>query len=1068
MKRTLVSTKRISVSTKRTFVFGALVLALMLVISACGTPATPPPPPTNVPQPTAAPVQPTAAPVQPTAVPSTGLPDLAGRAITVAIENAYIPFNYLRLDNGKAEGWDYDALAEICKRLNCKADFKEIAWDGMITAVSQGQFDMAADGITITEERAKTVDFSDGYIAINQRIMVGKDDTTFTNIDSFKNSTTAKLGTQKGTTNYDEAVKLVGEARVVAFDTFGDAVQALIAKDVDGVVIDDTAGAGYVGVNADKIKLLDGTLVGQELGFVFPKGSALVKPFNDALAAMKADGSLAAINKKWFGGAQLSYDDTKAPGYAAAPADEWGEVVVKKGDTIKAGFSAALTGDLAVYGLDMQVGAQMATEKFGADINGFKLEIVSEDDQCSGAGGTTVGNKIVANTALVAHVGFMCSSGEIPGTEILEKANISSISPSATAVQVTARGLKTVFRTAFNDAIQGPAIANFVGKELKLTKTAVIHDGSPYGQGLAEAFAAAFKAGGGTVVGDTEAITVGEKDFRSTLTKVAAAQPELIFFGGFWPEAAVLVVQKNEVGLDKAVFMSADGTFTPKFIETAGAAAQGVYASFGSSQQGSSYADYVKAYEVTGAKRENIVFSPQTYDAVNVLVAALKAASKVNDAGDLVVGRKALNDAIRATKLDGVTGAIAFDATGDRPPESTNVVINQVKGPEWVQVFPAKAAGPTGPDEWGTVTVKKGDTIKASFSAALTGDLAQFGLDMQLGAQMAAENFGGDINGFKLEIVSEDDQCSGPGGTTIGNKIVANTALVGHVGFMCSSGEIPGTEILDKAHIVSVSPSATAVQVTARGLATVNRTAFNDAIQGPAVANFVLKELKLTKAGVIHDGSPYGQGLAQAFADAFKAAGGTVVGDQEAVTVGEKDFRSILTKLAANAPDVIYFGGFWPEAAVLVVQKNEVGLDKATFVSSDGTYSPKFIETAAAAAQGQYASFGSSQQGSSYADFVKAYEAKGGKKENIVFSPQTYDAVNVLVAALKAAAIVDADGNLVIGRKALADAVRAVKLDGVTGGITFDKNGDRPPESTNVVIYQVKGTEWVQVFPPQQ
>ena len=693
--------KRNLVSTKRTFVFGALILALMLVISACGPAPTAAPAPTQVPQPTAVPAQPTAAqaqptaaPAQPTTAPAATLPDLGGKTITVALENAYIPFNYIRLDNGKAEGWDYDALAEICKRLNCKPEFKEIAWDGMITAVSQGQFDLAADGITITEERAKTVDFSDGFIAVDQRIMVGLDNTTFKSIDDFKNSTTAKLGTQKGTTNYDEAVKLVGEARVVAFDAFGDAVQALISKDVDGVVIDDTAGVGYVGVNADKIKLLDGKLVGQELGFVFPKGSALVAPVNAALAAMKADGTLAAINKKWFGATQVGYDQIGSPSYAQTPAagaaDEWGEVVVKKGDAIKVAFSAALTGDLAVYGLDMQQGAQMAAEEFGGDINGFKLEIVSEDDQCSGAGGTTVANKIVANPQIVGAISFMCSSSEIPGTEILDKAHIVSISPSATAVVVVTRGLPTVFRTAFSDNVQGKTDANFVLNELKLKKAAVIHDGSPYGQGLAQVFAEAFTAGGGTVVGDMEAITVGEKDFRSTLTKIAANQPEIIFFGGFWPEAAVLVVQKNEVGLDKTIFMSADGTYSTKFIETAKDSAQGAYASFGSSQQGSSYEDYVKAYEAKGGKKENILFSPQTYDAVHVMVEALKAAAKVDADGNLVIGRKALADAVRAVKLDGVTGAIAFDNTGDRPPEATIVVINQVKGTEWVQVFPAK------------------------------------------------------------------------------------------------------------------------------------------------------------------------------------------------------------------------------------------------------------------------------------------------------------------------------------------------------------------------------------------
>jgi polar amino acid transport system substrate-binding protein len=222
----------------------------------------------------------------------------------VAIENAYIPFNYIRLDDGKAEGWDYDALAAICKLLNCKPVFKEIGWDSMITAVSQGQFDLAADGITITPERAKVVDFSDGYISVDQRVMVQKD-SPIASANEFTTNTKLKLGTQKGTTNYDQAVKMVGDARVTAFDTFGDAVQALINGDVNGVVIDDTAGQGYVGVNADKIKLLPEKLIGQQLGFVFPKGSALVKPFNAAIAAMKADGTLDQLAKKWFGGPQI-------------------------------------------------------------------------------------------------------------------------------------------------------------------------------------------------------------------------------------------------------------------------------------------------------------------------------------------------------------------------------------------------------------------------------------------------------------------------------------------------------------------------------------------------------------------------------------------------------------------------------------------------------------------------------------------------------------------------------------------------------------------------------------------
>ncbi len=292
---------------KKNTLFGTLMAATLL-LAACAAPAAP-----------AATQAPAAAATTAPAA-AGGLPDLQGREVTVAIENAYIPFNYIRLDNGQAEGWDYDALAEICKRLNCKPVYKEIAWDGMIAAVAAKQFDMAADGITITDERAQTVDFSDGYIKVDQRLLVRADETRFKTIDEFK-AGDFKLSTQKGTTNYNEGVKLVGEARVTAFDDFGSAVQAVISNDVDAVIIDDTAGQGYVGVNADKVKLLDGVVSqGQELGFIFPKGSNLVAAVNAALTAMRTDGTLQRLQDRWFpqGKQVISYDEV-GPGAYGTP-----------------------------------------------------------------------------------------------------------------------------------------------------------------------------------------------------------------------------------------------------------------------------------------------------------------------------------------------------------------------------------------------------------------------------------------------------------------------------------------------------------------------------------------------------------------------------------------------------------------------------------------------------------------------------------------------------------------------------------------------------------------------------
>lgn len=237
------------------------------------------------------------------------LTDLGGRTVTVAVENAYLPFNYIDPATGEPAGWDYDALGEICARLNCTPEFVATGWEGMIIAVSEDQFDMAADGITITPERAEQVDFSDGYISVEQRLLAQLDEDRFATLDEFK-AGDFLIGTQTGTTNFETAVGEYGEDRVTGFADFGLVIQALISGDVDAVIIDDTAGVGYQGENADVLKLLDGSLASDALGFIFPKGSDLVAPFNAALAAMEADGTMAELAEKFFSPAfTITYDD---------------------------------------------------------------------------------------------------------------------------------------------------------------------------------------------------------------------------------------------------------------------------------------------------------------------------------------------------------------------------------------------------------------------------------------------------------------------------------------------------------------------------------------------------------------------------------------------------------------------------------------------------------------------------------------------------------------------------------------------------------------------------------------
>lgn len=288
-----------------------VLIGVVLLVSACSGPAT-----------TSTPVSENGNFTQPTSPTSqtegclgsaeTAIVDLGCRKVTIAVENAYLPFNYISIETGEPGGWDYDAWREICTRLHCEPVFVEAAWDGMIQAVSDGQYDVAADGITNTPERQKIVDFSIGYIQIQQRLLVRKGENRFSSIEEFAQDDSLIMGTQVSTTNYETAVKFLPEERIKAFEQFPFAIQALLAGDVDAVIIDEIVGMGYSGQSADKLELIGPSISSDELGFVFPKGSELVEPVNKALESMKADGTLAALNEKYFGPSfNLTEEDIK-------------------------------------------------------------------------------------------------------------------------------------------------------------------------------------------------------------------------------------------------------------------------------------------------------------------------------------------------------------------------------------------------------------------------------------------------------------------------------------------------------------------------------------------------------------------------------------------------------------------------------------------------------------------------------------------------------------------------------------------------------------------------------------
>ena len=339
------------------------------------------------------------------------MPDLGGRTITIAIENAYLPFNYIDATTGEAGGWDYDAIDEICARINCVPDYQEFAWDGMIIAVSEGHFDLAADGISVTEERSKVVDYSVSYITTDQKILVSKGSTEITSKADLEASD-CSVGSQTGTTNYDVAVDTVGEGRVIAFEQFGFAVQAMITGDVCAVIMDDVAGNGYKGENPDDVDLLDEVLAADPLAFIFPKGSDLVPAFDAAIIAMIGDGTMTALAQRYFTDSfTITYDDITDGVYTEeeeAAADE---------RCIGLVTDVGLVDDKSFNQASWQ-GAQEGAEAIGVDVS--YIETQNSKDYAA-----NIGLFAGAGCEIIVTVGF--AMGEATGIAAAEYPDINFI-----------------------------------------------------------------------------------------------------------------------------------------------------------------------------------------------------------------------------------------------------------------------------------------------------------------------------------------------------------------------------------------------------------------------------------------------------------------------------------------------------------------------------------------------------------------------------------------------------------------------------------------------------------------
>jgi branched-chain amino acid transport system substrate-binding protein len=248
------------------------------------------------------------------------------------------------------------------------------------------------------------------------------------------------------------------------------------------------------------------------------------------------------------------------------------------------------------------------------------------------------------------------------------------ISPGSTNPQLTEKGYPGVFRVCGRDDQQGKVAGLFAVSQLKLKKAAVIDDKTTYGQGLADEFKKAI-SGKVDVVYDG-GIVPGDKDFKSVLTAIREKKPELIFFGGIYPEMGLLVRQARELGIT-APFMSGDGSIDPKFIEIAGPqAAEGTYLTFSPDPNNIPTAkDFIAKYHARFG--ELGPYSIYAYDAANILLSAIKAANTTDG--------KAIDDKLHTMEFSAAAGKIRFDAKGDVT--SSPYVVWITKGGKFVEYW---------------------------------------------------------------------------------------------------------------------------------------------------------------------------------------------------------------------------------------------------------------------------------------------------------------------------------------------------------------------------------------------
>jgi branched-chain amino acid transport system substrate-binding protein len=352
-----------------------------------------------------------------------------------------------------------------------------------------------------------------------------------------------------------------------------------------------------------------------------------------------------------------------------------------------------------------------------------------------------------------------------------------------------------------------------------------------------------------------------------------------------------------------------------------------------------------------------------------------------------------------------------------------------------------------------TAHAQTAEDVKIGFAGPMTGAQAHYGKDFQNGITLAVEDFNATkpvIGGKPVHFVldSADDQADPRTGTTVAQKLV-DDGIKGMLGHFNSGTTIPASRIYANAGIPEVA-MATAPEYTQQGFKTTFRMMTSDTQQGSVAGTFAVKTLGFKKIVIVDDRTAYGQGLADQFEKAAKAAGGQIV-DREFTNDKAVDFKSILTKLKSTNPDLVYYGGADSQAAPMVKQMKQLGV-KAPLMSGEMVHTPTFLQIAGDAANGTVASLAGLplEEMPGGKEYIAKYKARFNEDVQ-TYSPYAYDGAMAMFQAMKKANSTDPAKYLPMLAKTSMPAVTSANL-------AYDSKGDL--KNGGITLYKVVDGKW--------